>query len=145
MHDVDLKDALPEGTGQPEEPAELRDLYAAFEREHIMPLWTQRDDLMPFTPQPKAVPHVWRWADILPMAERSGELVPVGRGGERRALGLANPGLGGNAYVAPTFGRRSSIWGHARPHLSIATRRTLFVSWSRARGCGRSLMATLSG
>ncbi|MEC9244237.1 MAG: cupin domain-containing protein [Pseudomonadota bacterium] len=103
MHDVDLKDALPEGTGQPEESAELHDLYAAFEREHIMPLWTQRDDLMPFTPQPKAVPHVWRWADILPMAERSGELVPVGRGGERRALGLANPGLGGNAYVAPTL------------------------------------------
>ena len=54
-------------------------------------------------PRPKAVPHVWRWADLLPLAERSGDLVPVGRGGERRAIGLANPGLGGRAYVSPTL------------------------------------------
>ena len=29
--------------------------------------------------------------------------MPVGRGGERRAIGLANPGLGGKAYVSPTL------------------------------------------
>jgi gentisate 1,2-dioxygenase len=29
--------------------------------------------------------------------------VPVGRGGERRAIGLANPGLGGKPYVCPTL------------------------------------------
>ena len=51
----------------------------------------------------KAVPHVWKWADLLPLAEESGKLVPVGRGGERRAIGLANPGLGGNAYITPTL------------------------------------------
>ena len=25
------------------------------------PLWTQRDDLMPMTPSPRAVPFVWKW------------------------------------------------------------------------------------
>lgn len=88
---------------QPDDSEELRALYDGFEREHILPLWTQRADLMPFTPQPKALPHVWKWANLLPLAQRSGDLVPVGRGGERRALGLANPGLGGHAYVTPTL------------------------------------------
>ena len=88
---------------QPEDTPALRELYAGFEREHLMPLWTQRGDLMPDHPKPRAVPHVWKWADLLPLAERSGELVPVGRGGERRALGLANPGLGGRPYVSPTL------------------------------------------
>ena len=86
-----------------DEEAQLRQLYADFERHHLMPLWTQTNDLMPFTPKPKAVPHVWRWADLYPLAKRSGDLVPVGRGGERRAIGLANPGLGGNAYISPTL------------------------------------------
>ncbi|MEZ5787062.1 MAG: cupin domain-containing protein [Xanthobacteraceae bacterium] len=86
-----------------DEEAQLEQLYADFERHHLMPLWTQTSDLMPFTPKPKAVPHVWQWADLYPLAKRSGDLVPVGRGGERRAIGLANPGLGGNAYISPTL------------------------------------------
>ncbi len=88
---------------QPEDTPELRALYKGFEAEHLMPLWTQLGDLMPMHPKPKAVPHVWKWSNLLPLAEKSGDLVPVGRGGERRALGLANPGLGGNAYISPTL------------------------------------------
>lgn len=88
---------------QPDDSPELRALYKGFEDENLMPLWTQRADLMPEHPAPKAVPYVWKWAKLLPLAEKSGELVPVGRGGERRAIGLANPGLGGNAYVSPTL------------------------------------------
>jgi gentisate 1,2-dioxygenase len=87
----------------PEDTPELRELYAGFEQEHLIPLWTQLDDLMPMTPAPKAVPRVWKWSKLYPLAKRSGDLVPVGRGGERRALGLANPGLGGRAYVSPTL------------------------------------------
>lgn len=87
----------------PEDTPELRELYADFEKEHILPLWTQIDDLMPRIPSPKAVPHVWKWSRLYPLARRSGDLVPVGRGGERRALGLANPGLGGRPYISPTL------------------------------------------
>ena len=82
---------------QPEDTPELRALYKGFEDNHLNRLRTQTGDLMPLHPKPKAVPHVWKWSDLLPLAERSGELVPVGRGGERRAIGLANPGLGGRA------------------------------------------------
>ncbi|MCZ7472710.1 MULTISPECIES: cupin domain-containing protein [Rhizobium/Agrobacterium group] len=87
----------------PDETLELRELYADFERNHILPLWTQLGDLMPRNPKPTAVPHLWKWRELYPLAKRSGDLVPVGRGGERRALGLANPGLGGNAYISPTL------------------------------------------
>lgn len=82
---------------------DLRQLYRDFDALHLMPLWTQTNDLMPFHPKPQAVAHVWKWADLYPLAQRSGDLVPVGRGGERRAIGLANPGLGGKAYVSPTL------------------------------------------
>ncbi len=88
---------------QPDDTPELRALYKGFDDKHMMPLWTQLGDLMPVHPKPKAVPHVWKWADLLPLAEESGKLVPVGRGGDRRAIGLANPGLGGNAYITPTL------------------------------------------
>jgi gentisate 1,2-dioxygenase len=87
----------------PEETPELKELYQSFAAESLMPLWTQLDDLMPVHPAPKAVPHVWKWSTLFPLAQRAGDLVPVGRGGERRAIGLANPGLGGRPYVSPTL------------------------------------------
>ena len=98
-----MRSEAPVNAMQPEDTAELRELYAGFDEEHIRPLWTQRGNLMPTHPEPGAVPHVWKWSKLLKLAKRSGELVPVGRGGERRALGLANPGLGGNAYISPTL------------------------------------------
>ncbi len=86
-----------------ESDAALRRLYADFETAGMLPLWTQREDLMPLSPAPKAIPHVWHWKDLYPLAERAGELVPVGRGGERRAIALANPGLGGEPFAVPTL------------------------------------------
>jgi gentisate 1,2-dioxygenase len=82
---------------------ELAELYQGFENEQLVPLWTEIGDLMPTSPQPAAIAHVWRWANLLRLAEQAGELVPVGRGGERRAIALANPGLGGAPYATPTL------------------------------------------
>jgi gentisate 1,2-dioxygenase len=81
----------------------LKKLYQDFDRNHLLPLWTQREGLMPLAPEPAAVPHLWRWSDLYPLAERAGGLVPVGRGGERRAIALANPGLPGRPYATPTL------------------------------------------
>ena len=92
-----------DGPGQPERTPELEELYRGFEKELLVPLWTEIGDLMPHAPQSKALPHCWRWSDLLPLAERAGELVPVGRGGERRAIALANPGLDGRPFAAPTL------------------------------------------
>jgi gentisate 1,2-dioxygenase len=71
--------------------------------EYLIPLWTQVGELMPDVPTPQAVGHVWRWKTLFGMAERARDLVPVGRGGERRALALANPGLGGQPFATPTL------------------------------------------
>ncbi len=87
---------------EPVDP-ELQKLYDDFETEHLNPLWTQIGDLMPMVPTSKAVPFVWKWSTLYPLAQRAGDLVPVGRGGERRAIALANPGLGGVPYVTPTL------------------------------------------
>jgi len=81
----------------------LEQLYGDFAAEHLNPLWTQLGDLMPIVPTPKAVPFVWKWSTLYPLAQRAGDLVPVGRGGERRAIALANPGLGGLPYASPTL------------------------------------------
>ena len=111
-HDVvgELGDSsdLTAGTVVPPEPtpaeqAQIDQLYADFGKEHMMPLWTQLANLMPQEPHPQAVPYVWRWRTLLPLAERAGKLVPVGRGGERRAIALANPGLAGVPYATPTL------------------------------------------
>ena len=82
---------------------ELDGLYEAFSEEYLAPLWTQIDELMPGEPTPQACPHVWRWKALFELAERAGQLVPVDRGGERRAIALANPGLGGLPYATPTL------------------------------------------
>lgn len=87
----------------PAEEREIERLYRDFDAEHLIPLWTQIGELMPMTPQPQAVPHVWKWQTLLPLAARAGQLIPVGRGGERRAIALANPGLGGRPYATPTL------------------------------------------
>ncbi|MEV5411050.1 cupin domain-containing protein [Thermopolyspora sp. NPDC052614] len=88
---------------QPDVTPALDDLYRGFEQELLIPLWTEIGDLMPVHPRSKAVPHLWSWDRLLRLAERAGELVPVGRGGERRAIALANPGLGGRPYATPTL------------------------------------------
>lgn len=86
-----------------DEQAALDQLYADFTGANLTPLWTQREGLMPEVPEPDARPWVWQWSRLYELAARSGELVPVGRGGERRAIALANPGLPGTAYATPTL------------------------------------------
>lgn len=89
--------------GQPEPTAALEELYRGFERELLVPLWTEIGDLMPLHPRSKAAPHLWRWERLVELASQAGRIVPVGRGGERRAIALANPGLGGKPYATPTL------------------------------------------
>lgn len=88
---------------QPTPTPELEQLYRGFEQELLVPLWTEIGDLMPVHPRSRAVPHVWRWQNLLQLADQAGQLVPVGRGGERRAIALANPALGGKPYATPTL------------------------------------------
>lgn len=92
-----------DGPGQPPVTPELEELYRGFEKELLVPLWTEIGDLMPPEPKSKAQPHLWEWSKLLELAGVAGDLVPVGRGGERRAIALANPSLGGRPYATPTL------------------------------------------
>jgi gentisate 1,2-dioxygenase len=88
---------------QPEVTPALAELYRGFEQALLVPLWTEIGDLMPTAPCSAAVPHRWRWEQLRALAAQAGALVPVGRGGERRAIALANPGLGGRPFATPTL------------------------------------------
>ncbi|MFD4603864.1 cupin domain-containing protein [Streptomyces sp. NPDC058464] len=92
-----------DASDQPERTPQLEDLYRSFEHQLLVPLWTEIGELMPPSPSSRAVPHLWRWQRLRPAAARAGELIPVGRGGERRAMALANPGLGGQPFATPTL------------------------------------------
>jgi gentisate 1,2-dioxygenase len=92
-----------DGPGQPEPSPALADLYQGFEQELLVPLWTEIGALMPPHPRSKASAHLWRWERLVALASRAGALVPVGRGGERRAIALANPSLGGRPFATPTL------------------------------------------
>jgi gentisate 1,2-dioxygenase len=91
------------GPGQPEPTPELQELYRGFEQELLVPLWTEIGDLMPLHPKSKAAPHLWHWDRLKELAAQAGRIVPVGRGGERRAIALANPSLGGRPFATPTL------------------------------------------
>lgn len=83
---------------------EVDDFYLSVAEADLQPLWTQKG-IMPEEPPLSAVPFVWKWKTLQELAERSGELIPIDRGGDRRVLSLSNPGLGGQPYATPT------LWG----------------------------------
>ena len=91
------------GPGQPEPSPALERLYRGFEQELLVPLWTEIGGLMPASPRSSAAPHLWRWQRLKELAAEAGRIVPVGRGGERRAIALANPALGGRPFATPTL------------------------------------------
>lgn len=92
-------------TSVPNTEHRLDRLYADLEQAHIQPLWTITQELLTSTPRPAAVPWLWPASTMKPLARDAIALVPVERGGERRALSLRNPGLGGRPYAVGT------LWG----------------------------------
>jgi gentisate 1,2-dioxygenase len=77
-------------------------LYGDLAEHDLQPLWELRG-LLTGQPRPRAIPFVWHAKDLAPLAERAGELIPVERGGDRRVLSCANPGLSGQPYAVGTL------------------------------------------
>src|SRR3989338_5745724 len=77
----------------PASAGELQEFYQDADKRHLVPLWNVTSRLLPAEPQTRVLPYLWRWSDLRRMAHRAGDLVPIERGGERRVLGLVNPGL----------------------------------------------------
>jgi gentisate 1,2-dioxygenase len=71
----------------------------------LQALWSLQRKLMPDVPIPATIPWLWKWDTIFPLAKRAGEIITIERGGDRRVLALANPGLGGLPFTSTT------LWG----------------------------------
>lgn len=84
---------------------ESPDLYEQMAAVELTPLWKLVKRLNTPSPRPAALPWRWRWSEIEPLAARAGVEVPITRGGDRRVLVLANPGLEGKPFATPT------LWG----------------------------------
>src|ERR1700722_6792756 len=82
---------------------ELAQLYKEMGRSHLTPLWTDERAILPSQPVPSAVPWLWKWSQLYEFGLRSSELVALDRGGDRRAMGLSNPGMHGMPYASPTL------------------------------------------
>jgi gentisate 1,2-dioxygenase len=80
----------------------LQQLFTAIEPLSLAPLWTRYHHMLTPTPQGKARPHLWRYADLRPHLLRAGELVSTAEA-ERRVLMLINPGLEGAAAATATL------------------------------------------
>lgn len=68
-------------------------------REHkLTPLWELMSALVPESPRPACVPHLWRYRDIRAPLLESGSLITA-REAVRRVLILENPGLPGSSAI----------------------------------------------
>jgi gentisate 1,2-dioxygenase len=82
---------------------DLQKLHDEMARHRLLPLWSMEGEILSPRPAPKMRAHLWTWKDLYAMAESAGRLVPIERGGDRRAMALANPGLGGLPYATHTI------------------------------------------
>ena len=71
----------------------------------IKSLWGLQTALMPAVPLPATQPWLWPWKTTFPLAKRAGEIITLERGGDRRVLAFANPGLNGLPFTSTT------LWG----------------------------------
>ena len=71
----------------------------------LQPLWKMAKRLMPNVPLPTTQAWLWKWEQILPLAKRAGQIITLERGGDRRVLAFANPGLNGLPFTSTT------LWG----------------------------------
>ncbi|MCF7547468.1 cupin domain-containing protein [Pseudonocardia sp. WMMC193] len=77
-------------------------LYRDLDEQQLQPLWELRGLLTP-TPKVRSVPFRWPAKELKGLGERAGHLVTIDRGGDRRVLACANPGLGGAPYAVSTL------------------------------------------
>jgi gentisate 1,2-dioxygenase len=68
-------------------------LIQELEGTNTLPLWAQMTKLNPPLPNPKCIPHIWRYADVKPYLIRAGNLITE-KQAERRVLMLVNPKRG---------------------------------------------------
>src|SRR5258708_10958313 len=74
--------------------------YEQIARERMTPLWESLHSLVPKSPQPKARPAIWKYAQVRDLVMRAGSLISAEEA-LRRVLVLENPGLPGKSSMTP--------------------------------------------
>jgi gentisate 1,2-dioxygenase len=92
MAKPEKKVPLAQGQTEAQTAAVREAFHQRMHANHMYGLWELASQ-MTAHPQPKMIPHMWRWSLLESIIEESGQAVPVGD--ERRALQLFNPGLSG--------------------------------------------------
>jgi gentisate 1,2-dioxygenase len=77
-------------------------LYRDLAEQELQPLWELKG-LLTASPTVRSVPYRWTAKELRGLGERAGQLVPIDRGGDRRVLACANPGLAGAPYAVSTL------------------------------------------
>lgn len=92
---------------------DYHELCGALAAKGMRPLWRVGREILSSVPLPTTQAWMWKWDTILPLAKRAGEVVTLERGGDRRVLALANPGLGGLPFTTATlWGAIQYLQGH---------------------------------
>jgi gentisate 1,2-dioxygenase len=80
----------------------LTDLYADLKKHHAGALWTNIKDVNRAEPLPKASAYLWKYSEMRPLLERSGNLVSAADA-ERRVAMLLNPAINRLPFTTDTI------------------------------------------
>ncbi len=72
---------------------ELQQFHEKLDRENLGPLWSSIHLLNTIEPKAKPVPYLWKWELLEENLKKAEQLLEVGKGAERRAIFLINPGM----------------------------------------------------
>ncbi|MBN3788711.1 gentisate 1,2-dioxygenase [Burkholderia sp. Ac-20353] len=76
--------------------------YARIAQQRLTPLWESLHNLVPKEPQPKALPAIWKYAQIRDLVMQAGSVISAEEA-VRRVLVLENPGLPGKSSMTPSL------------------------------------------
>ncbi len=85
-----------------DEKARRQNFYDRLAPHSMTPLWEVLKDIVPPEPRPKAVPHLWHYADVRPLLLESGDLLTAEEA-ERRVLVFENPSYAGQSRSTATL------------------------------------------
>ena len=87
---------------KPAAPAARAEFYRRMDRQHLTPLWEVLHNLVPPAPKSPAVPALWKYRELRPHIEESGQVITA-REAIRRVLILENPGMRGQSSITRTL------------------------------------------
>jgi gentisate 1,2-dioxygenase len=76
--------------------------YTKISQQRMAPLWESLHNLVPKSPQPRAEPAIWKYAQVRELVMQAGDVISAEEA-VRRVLVLENPGLPGKSSMTPNL------------------------------------------